>query len=314
MFRISALTLTVLAGVALTSPAQAIDLSGVKIDLNGVSLPQGNPAPARLHPYTEDVFRKWVAALDEDFATLEGSRPVDEKVRELEGNWRYFQSQQHELRKHPEFEGAYQRMGTLMLRLAGLKTQVAVAMADKGVKDRNPNYFHPSSGIYQTLKEAERFIAFGAFKGEADGELVAAKQALADAQKAVAERAANFGEASAAAYRLPPERYSGADKAKLTALVRSSWQAKYPEDRILAIRFPKAAWKRDSELKRNATNWYKTDVSSLVVYVVVKTSATLATVYPAYLNKDHMQGDELLVGVNTKGDSYVHEEMLIKNL
>jgi hypothetical protein len=82
----------------------------------------------------------------------------------------------------------------------------------------------------------------------------------------------------------------------------------------LALRSPRAAWKRDRELKRNATYWYRTDVSSLVVYVVVKQSATLATVYPAYLNKNHLQGDALTVGADTKGSSHVHEEMLLKNL
>ncbi|MEB3221467.1 MAG: hypothetical protein VKS61_05270 [Candidatus Sericytochromatia bacterium] len=308
-------------------PALAIDLPGVKIDLQGlpevITLPGGSPQPGAapqpaatpyLHPYTEDLFRKWVAGLDEDFATLAGPRPLDEKARELEGNWRFFQSNERELRKHPAFEGAYQRMGTLMLKLAALKGAQAEAMAQKGLKDRNPNYFNGSSGIDQLLKEADRLVAFAGFKGEGDADVVAAKQALADARAKVTRSASSFSEAAAAAYRLPPEAYHGADKAQLAAVVRATWKEKYPQDQILALRFPRAGWKRDRELKQNATGWYRTDVSSLVVYVVVKQSATVATVYPAYLNKNHMQGDALTVGADTKGSGYVHEELLIKHL
>jgi hypothetical protein len=326
-----ALAATLLAMAA--APALAIDLPGVKIDIQGLPgtitlpggspQPGGNPQPAAttqpaaapyVHPYTEDLFRKWVAGLDEDFATLAGPRPLDEKVRELEGNWRFYQSNERELSKHPEFEGANQRMGVLMLRLATLKGQQAVALADKGLRDGNPNYFNEGSGIYQFLKEAERLIAFAAFKGEADADYRGARQALEEAKASIASRSATFSEASAAAYRLPAERYTGADKAKLAAMVRAAWREKYPQDQILALRFPRAEWKRDRELKRNATGWYRTDVSSLVAYVVVRKSATVATVYPAYLNKNHMQGDALSVGADTKGSGYVHEEMLIKNL
>lgn len=325
------LALTLLTTAA--GPARALELPGVKIDIQGlpgtITFPGATPQPAAtaqpaavsqpaatpyLHPYVEDLFRKWVAGLDEDFATLAGPRPLDEKARELEGNWRFFQSNEHQLRQHPEFEGAHQRMGTLMLKLATLKGAQAVAMAEKGLKDRNPNYFNGSSGIDQLFAEADRLVTFAAFKGEGDADHLAAKQALADARAKAGRCAASFSEAAAAAYRLPPEAYRGADKAKLAAMVRATWKEKYPQDQVLALRFPRAEWKRDRELKRNATDWYRTDVSSLVVYVVVKQSATLATVYPAYVNKNHMQGDALTIGADTKGSGYVHEELLLKHL
>ncbi|MEB3221457.1 MAG: hypothetical protein VKS61_05215 [Candidatus Sericytochromatia bacterium] len=50
------------------------------------------------------------------------------------------------------------------------------------------------------------------------------------------------------------------------------------------------------------------------LFLALALVATAATVYPAYLNKNHMQGDALTVGADTKGSGYVHEEMLIKHL
>ena len=59
--------------------------------------------------------------------------------------------------------------------------------------------------------------------------------------------------------------------------------------------------------------WYDYDKSVLVTLVIVKTSNTTASLFPAYVNVDHISKEEV-IGVNTKGDNYIETKMLLKNL
>lgn len=89
-------------------------------------------------------------------------------------------------------------------------------------------------------------------------------------------------------------------------------EGKYPQDEILGVRFHMKDWKRDANYKANSTSIYKTDTSVLAVSVVVKDDAQHATIFPAYINKDNLDGS-VNTGVDTKKSQYVVKQMLVKN-
>lgn len=263
----------------------------------------------KLHPFTKQTFEKWVANLEEDTGILAGGKPVADKIHELENGHRWFESSHQELVKHPNFAQGMEKMNALMLGLAELKATRAVEFADKGLKDMNPNMFNEGSGIYQQLKEAEKLISeFG--KG---GEAAKATSAVEKAKGTVANLSDQYNRKAAAAFRLPPEAYNGGDKSTFRQQVTAKWKENYPGDQVLGIRFLKADWERKKESTYNNGTWYHYDNSVLLVYVVIKKSAELATAYPAYINKNNQSG-AITIGAQTKGNAYSHSDMLMKNV
>lgn len=263
----------------------------------------------KLHPFTKQTFETWSANLAEDAGILAGSRSVEEKVKELEGGRRWFESSHAELKKHPNFEAGLAKMTPLMLGLAELKGRRAVEFAEKGLKEMNPNMFSESSGTYQQLKEGEKLLA--EFGGGAEG--ARAKASLEASKAQVARLSEQYSAKAAAAFRLPAEAYGGGDKASLKGRVLAKWKELYPGDQVLGVRFLKADWERRKESNWNNGSWYHYDNSVLLVYVVIRKSAELATVYPAYINKNNQTG-AIAIGAGTKGNSYSHQDMLMKNV
>lgn len=290
-----------------------VDEKAGQIKTGGVAT--AAPAGAYVHPYTQQVFEKWVEGLEFDRGIAAGNEPLDRKLRELEGGRSYFLSNQNELRKHPNFSQAVPSLLELQLTLGALKVQKAIEFAETGVRDANPNFFNAGSGISQQLAQAEEIQKFCLTLPGADAEACAKlAQTITEGRATVAKLEQTLKGAAAASYRLPPEKYTGSDKDALREQVLAAWKERYPNDKVLGTRFASATWRRKKESKYNNGTWYHTDMSVLTLYVIVQTSAEMATVYPAYANKNHNEGDAITMGVNTKGSSYVHEEILLKNL
>ncbi|BAO43310.1 hypothetical protein [Thiolapillus brandeum] len=110
----------------------------------------------------------------------------------------------------------------------------------------------------------------------------------------------------------PPDVYAGKDKEKFRSMIASAWKNKYPQDKVLGIRFHSDHWVRNSAYNTNATGLYKTDTSVLPVSVIVQSSSTHATIFPAYINRNNLSG-AISAGVDTKKKSYVVKEMLLSN-
>jgi hypothetical protein len=111
----------------------------------------------------------------------------------------------------------------------------------------------------------------------------------------------------------PTEGYSGADKEKHRAAIKSAWMKKWSGDKIVKIVFTKA-WIRKSEWNHNGNgNYSKSDMSYLVATVVIQKDAKTATLYPAYVNKNNLSG-ELSYGVDTKGGSYVNDDIALSKV
>lgn len=110
----------------------------------------------------------------------------------------------------------------------------------------------------------------------------------------------------------PPDVYSKGDKAELKKMIMEAWKAKYPQDKILGIRFHMKEWKREKNVRSNETSIYLNDKSALAVSVVTQTDDRVATIFPAYINKDNQSGT-MNIGCDTKSKGYVIKQMLVSN-
>jgi hypothetical protein len=188
----------------------------------------------------------------------------------------------------------------------------AVNTAEQARAQNKPAFF--KGGVAQRLERASDLLTvLEAIKGKDDPQVLALiGKYQAEKQKIDTVESAMAAELLAS-IQAPADAYSGADKAKLHGMIKNAWEKLYPEDEIMAIRFPVNTWNRTTSWKWNNAGWYKVDTSALVAKVVIKTDANIATIYPAYINKNHMKGDVLNVGAHTKTHGYVIEKMLVKN-
>ena len=116
-----------------------------------------------------------------------------------------------------------------------------------------------------------------------------------------------------ASEKMPKNNYNGADLNQLLSQIEIAWKSKHPKDKILAVRITSKDWKRDVNFKSNSTSIYKNDTSILGGRVIVETNNKLATIFPAFVNKDNLSG-EINIGVATKKSNYVIKQMFLSNV
>ena len=198
------------------------------------------------------------------------------------------------------------------------KTQIpseldqAEKMGNQAAKDKKPAFF--TGGVRQHLDKAEAYmkVCRGFLKAE-DERLVALETSFSEAKVRIAAIEASLETEITAATRAPDEKYQGSDRAALESELRAAWKKAWPDDEILAVRFHMQDFNRSVEWNWVGDGWKKSDTSVLCVTVIVKTSSTEATQYPAYVNLDNLSNSKK-IGVDTKGSAYVQRKMLVANL
>ena len=195
----------------------------------------------------------------------------------------------------------------------------AVRATEEAKEANNPNYMGFTGGAdnVQYLQEAKSALAeLESAKGATDPEVVRMTAQYEETHAKVAAICAAFNEDKLKNQTAPEDLYKGSDRKELEKMIRAEWTKLYPEDQILSIRFHMTDWERNQEHQWQAAtqSWRDVDMSVLAVSVIVKTSETIATTYPAYANKDNLSGGKLTIGAETKGDGYVHREILVANL
>jgi hypothetical protein len=187
-------------------------------------------------------------------------------------------------------------------------------LTERAKATKNPGLL--SGGARQALDEATEHVGlFAAVKGKDDPQAVKLAKSLAAKQNDVSAAADALKDEIIASTQTPPDEYAGADKADLVAKVRGAWSKKHPEDKILAIRCHQKQWRRTAGLEWDTARkgWEALDRQVLAMSVIVKTSDRIATIYPAFVNRDNA-GKTENVGVATKSGRYVVREMLLSNL
>lgn len=186
--------------------------------------------------------------------------------------------------------------------------------ADKASAEKKPMFF--TGGVRQAMEKAEKLVKLCCAVLPRDDERRDEMWAkVNETREHLSGVESELKELILAEARLPSESYGGGDKDELRSRILDAWQKKWPGDEVLDTRFAMKAFDRDVKWNWQAaeSSWYKTDHSVLCVLVVVKTSDSVATTYPAYVNVDHIDGTSN-IGVNTKSGEYVHREVLLENL
>lgn len=292
------------------------DNVGAQLNATGVSVVPSSSTP--IDHGAEGYFRQWWEKLDaaekafasSDFAAAQNAYRT---ARDHQNGWKGW------LIKHSEYEKTLARqeaLGTKLLsKEVGLETAAALSQAKTGFDEKNPNYFSPSSGVYQRLGRAHSALtALAKVKGDQDAEVVQLTRAIGEAEAQVRAQGNQLEAAAIAGRAMPVDVYAGADKAALKASILAYWQARYPKDKVLGVRFFETGWTRETNWKLSINTAYLTDYSWLPVKVVVQTSDEVASLFPAFANTQQQGSGKTTISDDRSGSSYVVGKMLMKNV
>ena len=104
----------------------------------------------------------------------------------------------------------------------------------------------------------------------------------------------------------PKDRYQAKDRKKIEDVVHMEWKSRWPNDEIIAIRFPKDEWKEerfavtDKPFKSKKGFKSEFNVSSLQVTVLIRQTGKIPTGYRAYYVRNLRNWSES-ARVETKG-------------
>jgi hypothetical protein len=292
------------------------DNVGTQLNAAGISVVPESATP--IDHGTEGYFRQWwekLEAAEKAFASNDfaAAQNAYHSAQAHQNGWKGW------LTKHSEYEKTLARQEALGTKLLGkevsLEIAAALTQAKKGFEEKNPNYFSPSSGVYQRLGGARSALtALAKAKGDHDPEVMQLTRAIADADAQVRAQGNQLEAAAIAGRAMPVDVYAGADKAALKASILAHWQTRYPKDKVLGVRFFETAWTRETNWKLSINTAYLTDYSWLPVKVVVQTSDDVASLFPAFANTQQQGSGKTTISDDRSGSSYVVGKMLIKNV
>ena len=192
--------------------------------------------------------------------------------------------------------------------------QQAEKMAQRAAKEKKPGYF--TGGVRQKMDFAQRQLTVVAgFLPENDKRRKGLSQRFTTTKSTLAKLEKSLETEITAANRAPLDVYKGDDKNKLHSEITAAWKKKWPKDEVLELRFHQEDFTRTVKWvwSKGQKAWQKVDRSVLAATVIVKTSADVATTYPAFINVDNLSASRN-VGCHTKGTGFVQRQMLVKNL
>ena len=192
----------------------------------------------------------------------------------------------------------------------------ATELAERAVKEKNPRSFANGNGVPNNLTQAKAQLnALKVLTLKAPAPYKAAKSRFDQASAKLKRAELSLKDEILKTNRAPEDRYAGEDRAHMDELVQKKWQEKYPNDRILGIRWGMKEWDRSTGYRWQgvALEWYKYDYSELHASVIVQTSPDVASIYHCYCVKDHMKSDRIKVTEDDKTYMSVNRQLLVSN-
>ena len=190
----------------------------------------------------------------------------------------------------------------------------AEKLSKRAQDEGNVNLFQGARGALNKARGLiERYAAL-ASKDEDKKKVKTLTARFEAVEKELASAVTGFEDKDRGAKRAPENRYAGSDAKKLRGMTARAWKSSYPDDKALAIRMSMKNWKRTVRKVWSAAEkaFYKVDKAYLLIVVIVQTSDSVATIYPAFINKNNLSGS-VRAGVRKDGTGYVSSEMLVKN-
>lgn len=165
-------------------------------------------------------------------------------------------------------------------------------LATEAVEKQRPMYF--TGGIPQVLGFAEDKLAL--YKA-LDPENAPALQAELDELRAsLKQREKSLESLIIKQNPLPPDRYTGDDRAKIIEIAIDAWKHQQPEFTVLASRIPSEAWNRETMWRFRDGTAHLVDISRLQVQLIVadENDPTLAIIRPINMIMNHQKADTVI--------------------
>ena len=154
-------------------------------------------------------------------------------------------------------------------------------------KERKPAFF--AGGIPRQLGVLEEWVALVEALDPSAGP--AARTRLDEARVELTRRRAALRDAIVEANERPADAYKGDDRAAVEEAAVAAWKKLEPGATVLGARIHAEAWRRETLLRKQNSEWYVVDRSRLQVLLLVKLDDRLAAVRPIDLWIDHQAGD-----------------------
>ena len=169
---------------------------------------------------------------------------------------------------------------------------IAERYAGEAVANQKPLWF--TGGIPQTMGFAdEKITLLAALDAEAGAQM---RSQYDEMQTILKEQADQLRELIIRENTMPADNFQGTDRDKAIEVAISGWKAQQEEFRLLKVRIPAQAWKRETKWTYSNGTWYFSDRSRLQVRLLVADheNPDLAIDRPINVIKDHQTGDTMI--------------------
>jgi len=161
-------------------------------------------------------------------------------------------------------------------------------MAATAVAEQKPAFFN--GGIPQQLGYVEEKVnLYNAVDPAAARPYM---EKLAALRADLKNQQAQLSEGIITANTLPPDRYTGSDRAAMEAMAIERWKSVQPDAQVLKVCFHSDQWNRETKWEASNTAWYKIDRSKIQAQLIIKHDDRLAVMRPVNLWIDHVNNDK----------------------
>ncbi len=168
-----------------------------------------------------------------------------------------------------------------------------LATAQAAVASGTHAEFGAESELSQRVERIARELALLEAIAPAGAPTDSARAAFASAIAKLRELSGGFVESIVAAATMPPDRYRGADREALIAVLRACWQADGNGKAALAVGIRGENWRREVRWDWIGDAWRRIDRSRLDGFVIAAHDERVAVRHAVELTKDHGRGDAI---------------------
>ncbi len=173
-------------------------------------------------------------------------------------------------------------------------------LAQQAVAEQKPLFF--TGGVPQYMGFADDKLALYQVLDPQQGPAMAKEvQAM---QASLEKREQSLSQLIIQENQLPPDRFSGPDRAQAIEVATDAWTYQQKDFKVLTSRIPAEAWSRETMWQYSNGTWYYVDRSKLQVQLIVADPQNdkQAVILPINVWKDHQKGDSMIGTPLYRGD------------
>jgi hypothetical protein len=276
---------------ALINPANYPNLATDLKRLNELTVMYGDPMKLQTdRPQAAAVLEQASAAKEEAVRIAQAYMPLmvqqTEEGKRVEGSGNYF------LEKLNAFQAAAEQEKQTLPAQIGADLAEADRLAQQAAAEQKPMLF--TGGVPQHMAFADEKLAL--YKVLNPQQAPALEKEVAAMQASMVQREQSLSQLIIQQNPLPPDRYTGPDRAKVVEVATDAWTHQQKDFTVLASRIPSEDWSRETLWTYSNGTWYYVDRSKLQVQLIVadEKNDQQAVILPINIWKDHQKGDSLI--------------------